>query len=137
VVFSLLSFSQPHLHLNACSGAPVQASLDGVSQSSILDGCKGNAVAWVCDGVHLLNESQSREGSVSIHHLIQNAAKTPDIRRPANLHGRSTSDVVGASQNGLWTHVVQSTNLEFQAAVKIGREEKLFCLLSCCGMGPW
>ncbi len=68
--------------------------------------------------MHLLNESQSREWSVSIHHLVQNAAKTPDIRCPADLHGRSTSDVVGASQNGLWTHVVQSTNLQLQAAVQ-------------------
>ena len=120
VVYSILSFSQPHLHLNACSGAPVQASLDGVSQSSILDGCKGNAVAWICDGMHLLDESQSREGSVPIHHLVQNAAETPDIRCPADLHGRSTSDVVGAPQNGLWTHVVQSTHLQLQAAVYLG-----------------
>ncbi|KAA6420465.1 MAG: oxidoreductase FAD-binding domain-containing [Trebouxia sp. A1-2] len=92
--------------------AKMEASLDGVSQSGILDGCKGNAIAWVSDGVHLLNKCQSREGGVSIHHLVQDAAKTPNVRRPANLHGRSTSDVVGASQNGLWTHASNMQHLQ-------------------------
>lgn len=47
-----------HLHLNAGPGASVQATLDGVCQSSILDRVKGNAVAWICDSMHLLDEGQ-------------------------------------------------------------------------------
>lgn len=48
-----------YLHLDASSRAPIQAPLDGVCQGGVLDGVKGNAVAWVCDGVHLLDEGQS------------------------------------------------------------------------------
>ena len=68
-----------YLHLDSCPRAPVQAPPDGVSQSSVLDGSKGNSIARVCDGMHLLNESQGREGGVAMNHLVQNAAQTPYI----------------------------------------------------------
>lgn len=68
-----------YLHLDAGPRAPVQAALDCVCQSSILDGVKGNAVARVCDGVHLLDEGQSREGGVAVHHLVQDAAQAPNV----------------------------------------------------------
>ena len=68
-----------YLHLNAGPGASVQAALDCVCQSSILDGVKGDAVTWICNGMHLLDEGQGRERRVTIHHLIQNAAEAPYI----------------------------------------------------------
>ena len=74
-----------HLHLDAGPGASVQAALDGVCQSSVLDGVKGDAVARVCDGMHLLDEGQGREGCVTVHHLIQDAAQAPYVGCPANL----------------------------------------------------
>ena len=50
--------AEPDLHLDACPRAAVQAPPAGVCQSSVLDGRKGDPVAGVCDGVHLLDEGQ-------------------------------------------------------------------------------
>ena len=46
------------LHLDTSPGASVQAALDGVPQSSILDWAKVDFEAWVSDGMHLLDEGQ-------------------------------------------------------------------------------
>lgn len=73
------------LHGDACARISVQALLHDVEQGCILDGVKGNAVVRVGDGMHLLNECQSAEGRVPIHHLVQDAAQAPDVRRPAHL----------------------------------------------------
>lgn len=73
-------------HLDTGPWASVQTAFDGVPQSSILDRAEINLEAWVCDGMHFLDEGQRGKGGVAIHHLVENATQTPDIRCPANLH---------------------------------------------------
>ena len=48
----------------------------------------------VCDGVHLLDEGQGRKGGVAMHHLVQNAAQAPNVRRPPNLRSKKCLDLV-------------------------------------------
>ena len=43
-------------HLYTSPWTPVQAALDAVSQGCIPDSREVNFVAWVCDGMHLLDE---------------------------------------------------------------------------------
>lgn len=68
-----------HLHSDSAAGVAVQAALHSLYQSSIADGGEFYAVLRVGDGMHFLYEGQGREGRVTIHHLVEDAAQAPDV----------------------------------------------------------
>ena len=50
----------------------------------------------VCDGVHLLDEGQGREGGVAMDHLVQYTAQAPNVRRPPDLLCKISRELVVA-----------------------------------------
>ncbi len=73
------------LHGDARPGLAVQAAADGVHQRAVGERREGDDVGGVGDGVHLGDEAQIVEGRLAVHHLVQDAAQAPDVRRAPHL----------------------------------------------------
>jgi hypothetical protein len=85
---------RPHLHGDPGAGVAVQAAAQHVGKGGVGQWREGHLVRLVGDGVHLLDEGQVGEGGVAVHHLVQNAAQAPQVRRPPHLAFHSSSECV-------------------------------------------
>lgn len=72
-------------HADPRGWAAVQAPRDDVGQLGVADGRHGDGVVGVDDGVHLLDKGEVGKGGVAVHHLVQDAAEAPYVRRAFDL----------------------------------------------------
>ena len=63
-----------HLHGYPFVGISGKAALQGILQGRVFDLGKVDAVAGICDSMHLEKELQSWEGGMPMYHLVQYAA---------------------------------------------------------------
>jgi hypothetical protein len=82
-----------HLHGDPGAGVAVQAAAQHVGKGGVGQWGEGHLVRLVSDGVHLLDEGQVGEGGVAVHHLVQNAAQAPQVRRPPHLASIAAQNV--------------------------------------------
>ena len=92
-------------------GRALEAALEHVLDVRVAERREGDLLARVGDGVELLVDVlQVRKGRVPMHHLIEDAAKRPDVRGASELEARLAPLPVHVS-DGLGRHVVDGAHL--------------------------